>query len=131
MPRRTIKKVSLTAELVDACRIEIEKRYPPGSHPLARGDRLGDAAVVEISMNQALKLNCGMYDQMLLDDTYSRLNLIIARKIAEGIAAVVEGAEVRDDSDGWPEVIARVDGEPAYAIPMQREYLKPAGRVMN
>ena len=130
MPRR-IKKVSVTAELIDACRDEIEKRYPPGSHPLARGDRLGDAATVEISMHQALKLNQGQYDQMLLDDTYSRLNLIIARKIAEGIAAVVEGAFVRDDEAGWPQVLVHVSGEPAYSIPMQREYLKPAGRVAH
>ena len=128
---RITTKIAVGRDLVAACRAEIEKVIPADTHPLARAGRLSDSAVCEIAMGQAIKLNSGVYEEALAVSMYQRVNRTIAEQVAQGIARVVEGAEVRYDSEGWPEVVARIAGEPTYAISMQREYLKPAGRVMN
>ena len=129
--KKQTTKVAVSTALLTSCRELIEERFPEGAHPDARAGRVSDSALCEIAMVQALKLNTGIYDEMMTAAMYLRVNRIIANHIAHGIAAAVEGGEVREDADGWPEVVARIDGEASDAMPMQREYLKPAARVMN
>ena len=83
-------------------------------------------------MAQALKLNTGQYDQMLLDDCYSRLNRIIARITSRmespAWSRAPRFAMIPTDGRKWSRTFP---ANPRMRIPMQREYLKPAGRVLN
>ena len=108
---RITTKIAVGRDLVAACRAEIEKVIPADTHPLARAGRLSDSAVCEIAMGQSIKLNTGLYEEALAVSMYQRVNRTIAEQVAQGIAAVVEGAEVRYSSDGWPEVVAHISGE--------------------
>jgi len=102
---------------------------------------LSNSAAVEIALAMATKLARGHYDQKFGEAFYRRINREIAAKIAEGIAAHIEGAEVGEEPDGWPCVVIehfiRLEDEPdiearvPVRIPLQREYIRAAAPTVQ
>ena len=126
MPRPFVKrtKTGIAQHLIDTFRDQL--REATGK----QADQLSAAQVIELGLEQGIKLNSGYFDKQLVEQTYATLNRTIATIIAAQIAAIFpDDAQAAVDADGWPVVLVRKDdGLPTTAHPLQREYIKPAQR---
>ena len=116
------QKVGIRADLISAYRAELHD---------ATGKDVSAARACEIALDSATKLRQGHYDEKLREGMYANMNRLIAEKIAEYMAFVVQGTEASTDADGWPMLLVRTEGDSTIGHPIPREFIKPAAPTVQ
>ena len=116
------QKIGVRADLIAAYRAELKD---------ATGQDVSAAQTCEIALESATKLRQGYYDEKLREAMYAKINRLIAEKIASYVEVLVPGTKADTDTDGWPVVLVRTEGDASLATPIPREFMKPAAATVQ
>lgn len=120
------RKISVSANMLDVYRSELAKVIG------TKAESLSEAKVCEYALTEATKLRKGDYNEKMTQAMYSRINRVIAEKIALYVEKIVPSAVAHlPGPDEWPSILIRSEGDPTLVHPLQREFVKPAAVVVQ